>query len=102
MALLFPVPSVGDIPQFPLGHRLGAVDGFELEDLGLEVGREEQESEQLGLPGAREPELARDGRAVGDGVPVDGALHVVREYELVGHHACSSLSHQRTVPQEGT
>ena len=50
----------------------------------MEIGRQEQEVEELGLPRSRQPQLPRHGGPVGDGAPVDGGLQVVREGELLG------------------
>ena len=47
-----------DHPQRPLGHRLYAVDRLHRQDGFLEVGREQEQSEQLGDARSREPELA--------------------------------------------
>ena len=49
-SLLGPRPRVGHCPEGALGHRLGAVHGFEGQDSCLEVGRQEQEAEELGDP----------------------------------------------------
>src|SRR5690606_31056640 len=66
------------------GHRLGAVDGFEGQHLLLEVGGQHQQIEELRDPGAREPQLARQGGLVGHEPALDGGLQVVREGELPG------------------
>jgi hypothetical protein len=75
---------VGHRPKRPLGHRLGAVDGFEGQDLLLEVGGQHEQVEELRDPGAREPQLSRQGGLVGHEPPLDGGLKVVRERELPG------------------
>lgn len=75
---------MGHRPEGTLGHRLRAVDGFERQDGVLEVGRQEQEVEELGDPRPREPQLPRHVGPISDGAPVDGCLQVVRERELLG------------------
>ena len=67
---------MGHRPECPLGQGRGAVDGLEFEHPRLQVGREQKKIEQLRHPGAREPEVARDGSPVGTESPVDGPLEV--------------------------
>ncbi|MCC6968674.1 MAG: hypothetical protein IT434_00490, partial [Phycisphaerales bacterium] len=71
--------------EHALGHRLGAVYGVEPEDGHLEVGREEEQIEELRNPSPRESQPARHRSAVSDVAPVDGPLQVVREGEHLGH-----------------
>jgi len=63
--LLHPAPRVRHGSQRPLAHGLGAVDRFERQDRHLQVGREQEQVEQLRHPSPREPELARHGCPVG-------------------------------------
>jgi hypothetical protein len=64
---------VGHHPEVALGHRLSAVDGFELKDAGLEIiGREEQQVEELSHPRSSQPEPPSDCGPVGTESPVDG------------------------------
>ncbi len=56
--LLCPRARVCHRPERPLGHRLGAVDGFEGQHLPLEVGGQHEQVEELRDAGAREPQLA--------------------------------------------
>lgn len=52
-------------------HRLGDVDGFEVQHGHLEIRRQHEQGEELGDPGARQPQLARHDGPVGNGY----ALH---------------------------
>lgn len=81
-SLLGPRPHVGHCPEGPLGHRLGAVHVFDGQDSCLEVGRQEEEVEELGAPRPRQPQLPHHVGTVGDVAPVDGGLEAVRESEL--------------------
>jgi len=79
-----PTSPHGHRPERPLGHRLGAVDGFEGQHLLLEVGGQHEQVEELRDPRSREPQLARQGGLVGHQPAFDGGLQVVRERELAG------------------
>lgn len=70
--MLGPRPR-GAPPGGPLGHRLGAVDGFEGQHGHLKCSC--SRPKELGHPGARQPRLFRDGGAVGD----EAAQHVARQ-----------------------
>lgn len=78
-------PSVSHRPEGALGHRLGAVDGFERQHGHLKVRREHEQVEQLRHPGPREPQPPSDRGPVGTESPVDSPLEVVRQGEPPGH-----------------
>jgi hypothetical protein len=83
---------VSHLPERPLGHRLRAVDGLEGQHLLLEVGSQHEQVKELRDPGAREPQLARQGGLVGHEPALDGGLQVVREGELPGDLGGASLT----------
>jgi hypothetical protein len=63
-------------PERPLGHQLSAVDGFERQHGVLEIGRQEQEVEELGHSRPREPQLPRHVSPVGD--DLEAGAHMAR------------------------
>ena len=73
-ALVGPDNSACQAPQASLADWLGAVDGFEKEDVFLDVGSEEGEVEELGDAGAGEAEAASQVGAVAVVAAIDGGL----------------------------
>ena len=74
-----------DLAEGALGHRLLAVDRLEVEDVRLEIGREQQEVEELGDPCPGEAELAGALGAVAVVAAVDRGLEAVGEGQRLGH-----------------
>ncbi len=61
-----------DVAERALGDRLDAVDGLEVDDVLLDVGREQQEVEDLGDRRAREAELVGELGPVAVLAAIDG------------------------------
>ena len=77
--LLGPALVPDEAAEGALGNGLHAVDRFEVEDALLDIGRQQQEVEELGHAGPSEAELAGELGAVAVVAAVDGGLKPVGE-----------------------